>query len=91
MEGEIPEVREDVLTHGGFAEFIFSPKGDMSNWYLTLLGNWVDSDMDELDYSSATLHAGYLLRRNVRLVGEYTYQFSNEEYGRASLGIVAAF
>ena len=91
MDGEIPEVREDVLTHGGFAEFIFSPKGDMSNWYLTLLGNWVDSDMDELDYSSATLHAGYLLRRNVRLVGEYTYQFSNEEYGRASLGIVAAF
>jgi hypothetical protein len=63
----------------------------MSNWYLTVLGNWVDSDLDELDYSSATLHAGYLLRRNIRLVGEYTRQFSNEEYGMASLGFVAAF
>jgi hypothetical protein len=47
--------------------------------------------MDELDYSSLCMHAGYMLRRNVRLVGEYTYQFSNEEFGRASIGIVAAF
>jgi hypothetical protein len=82
---------EEVLTQGGFAEIIFSPKGDMSNWYLTLLGNWIGSDMDELDYSSVTLHAGYLLRRNVRLVGEYTQQFANENYGRASIGIIAAF
>lgn len=91
INGEVVEIKEDVLTHGGFVEIIYSPKGDMSNWYLTLLGNLVDSGIDDLDYSSATLHAGYLLRRNVRLVGEYTYQFSGEEYGRASLGIVAAF
>jgi hypothetical protein len=82
---------QDVLTHGGFAEIIFSPKGDMSDWYLTLLGNWVDSDMDELDYSSLSFSAGYLVRRNIRLVGEYTRQFANEEYGRASIGFVAAF
>jgi len=82
---------EDVLTHGGFAEFIFAPKGDMSNWYLTLLGNWIDSEMDELDYSSVSFSAGYLVRRNIRLVGEYTQQFANEDYGRASLGFVAAF
>jgi hypothetical protein len=91
IAGEVPAYKENVLTHGGFAEIIFSPKGDMSKWYMTLLGNYVDSDMDELDYSSLCLHAGYLLRRNVRLVGEYTYQFSNVEYGRASLGFVAAF
>jgi hypothetical protein len=84
-------VEEDALTHGGFAEVIFSPKGDRSNWYLTLLGNWIDSDINELDYSSATVHAGYLLRRNIRLVGEYTRQFAGEEYGRASLGFIAAF
>lgn len=82
---------EDVLTHGGFAEIIFSPKGDMSNWYLTLLGNWIDSDMDDLDYSSVSFSAGYMVRRNIRLVGEYTRQFANEEYGRASIGFVAAF
>ncbi len=89
--GELQVVREDVLTHGGFAEVIFAPKGDMSNYYFTLLGNWVDSDLDELDYSSVSLHAGYMLRRNIRLVGEYTRQFSNDPYGKASLGIVAAF
>ena len=91
MDGEIPEVMEDVVTQGGFAEVIISPKGDMSNWYITLLGNWIESDVDELDYSSATFHIGYMLRRNVRLVGEYTQQFSNEDYGKASIGIVAAF
>lgn len=91
IEGETTEFRGDVLTHGGFAEIIFAPKGDMSDWYLTVLGNWVDSDLEELDYSSASLHAGYLLRRNVRLVGEYTWQFSNDGWGRASLGVVAAF
>jgi hypothetical protein len=89
--GPYPEVKEDVLTHGGFAEFIFAPKGDMSNWYLTLLGNWIDSDMDNLDYSSVSFSAGYLIRRNIRLVGEYTRQFADEEYGRASIGFVAAF
>jgi hypothetical protein len=39
----------------------------MSKWYLTGLVNWVESDYDPLDYASATLHAGYLLRRNMRL------------------------
>ena len=82
---------EDVRTQGGFAELIFSPKGDMSKWYLTGLFNWVDSDMDELDYSSATLHAGYLLRRNLRVVSEYTYKFSGTKYGKLSAGFVSAF
>ncbi|MEX0986856.1 MAG: hypothetical protein WD052_05210 [Bacteroidales bacterium] len=81
----------DVLTHGGFAEIIYAPAGDRSNWYLTALGNWVESDIEELDYKSATLHAGYLLRRNIRLVGEYTRHFGNQEYGRASVGFVSAF
>ena len=82
---------KDVLTHGGMAELIFSPKGDMSKWYLTGLLNWVESDFDDLDYSSATLHAGYLLRRNLRLVTEYTYKFSDDSYGKVSAGFVSAF
>lgn len=82
---------KDVLTSGGFAEVIYSPRGDMSKWYLTGLFNWVDSDLNELDYSSATLHAGYLLRRNLRLVSEYTYKFSGAEYGKISAGFVSAF
>jgi hypothetical protein len=81
----------DVKTQGGFAELIYSPKGDMSNWYLTGLFNWVDSDVDALDYTSATLHTGYLLRRNVRLVSEFTYQLSGTKYGKANIGFVSAF
>lgn len=81
----------DVLTNGGFAEVIYSPKGDMSKWYLTGLLNWVESDIDALDHRSATLHAGYLLRRNVRLVSEYTQIFSGVSYGKVNVGFVSAF
>lgn len=81
----------DIMTQGGFAEVIFSPKGDQSKWYLTGLLNWVDSDLKDLDYKSATLHAGYILRRNVRLVSEFTYLTGEEKYGKFSLGIVSAF
>jgi hypothetical protein len=82
---------DDVKTSGGFAEVIYSAKGDMSNWYLTGLVNIVSSDADGLDYRSATIHAGYLLRRNVRIVSEYTYKFSGASYGRVSAGFVSAF
>ncbi len=83
----------DLVTQGGFGEIIFSPNGDQSNWYMAGLFNYVDSDLNYLIYKSATLHAGYVLRRNVRLVGEYTYDFSleNESYGKASLGVISAF
>ena len=39
---------------------------------------WVESDYNALDYSSATLHAGYLLRRNMRVVGEFTQMINPE-------------
>jgi len=84
-------VEKNVMTQGGFAEVIYAPKGDNSKWYLTGLLNLVDSDLDILDYKSATLHAGYVLRRNVRLVSEYTWLSGEEEYGRFSLGFVSSF
>ena len=83
--------QSDVKTNGGFAEIIVSPRGDMSNWYLTGLFNWVESDYTPLDYTSATLHAGYMLRRNLRVVGEYTHQFSGVSHGRVSAGFITAF
>ena len=85
---------DDIITEGGFAEVIFSPKGDLSNWYLTGLFNWVESDMNVLDYKSATLHAGYLVRRNLRVVSEYTYSqsgVSDQTYGKVSAGFISAF
>jgi len=83
--------QKNVMTQGGFGELIFSPKGDMSKWYLTGLLNWVESDRYELDYRSATLHTGYLMRRNIRFVSEYTWKFSGTRYGKISAGFIAAF
>ena len=88
---EFGDIWTDVVTDGGFAEIIFSPKGDMSKWYLTGLVNLVDSDEDDLDYRAATLHAGYLLRRNVRIVSEFTQVFSPASYGKVNVGVVSAF
>jgi len=82
---------EDVGTQGGFAEAIYAPKGDQSKWYLTGLVNWVDSNLGALDYTSATLHAGYLLRRNVRLVTEYTQVIVPDSYGKLNVGFISAF
>jgi hypothetical protein len=86
------EMMTDLATRGGFAEIIYAPKGDMSKWYMTGLLNLVDSQVDDLAYQSATLHFGYLLRRNVRAVAEGSYIFSgNSPYAKASLGLVSAF
>ena len=79
-----------IKTKGGFAELIFRPEGDESNWYLLGLYNQITSDESALDYKSVTGHAGYLLRRNIRLVSEFTYDITNE-YGRFSVGFVTAF
>ncbi|OFY74306.1 MAG: hypothetical protein A2V46_14095 [Bacteroidetes bacterium RBG_19FT_COMBO_42_7] len=63
----------------------------MSKWYLTGLFNWVESDYDDLDYTSATLHAGYLLRRNMRVVGEFTQVTNPVSYGKVNVGIITSF
>jgi len=84
-------IDNNVMTQGGFAELIYTPKGDMSKWYLTGLFNWVNSDLGDLDYKSATLHSGYVLRRNVRLFSELTWISAEEDYGKLSIGFVSAF
>jgi hypothetical protein len=86
------EMLTDMSTHGGFLEIIYASKGDMSKWYLAGLVNLVESQIDDLDYQSATLHFGYLLRRNVRAVAEGSYIFSGiNPYAKASVGLVSAF
>ena len=83
----------DINTSGAMAELIFSPKGDQSDWYLLGLYNWVESDYDMANYQSATLHAGYLLRRNVRLAAEYTLDFTHSDntVNKFSFGFISAF
>jgi hypothetical protein len=84
---------DDLTTHGVLCELIYSPIGDQSDWYTMGLYNLVESDYDPADYQSATVHFGYLLRRNVRFSCEYTEVFTHMEnpYGRLSFGFVSAF
>ncbi len=77
-------------TQGGFAEVIYAPDGDRSAWYGVLLYNRVSSDVPEAAYESATASADYMLARNVRLVGEYTYDLQRKT-NRLSTGFVVAF
>jgi hypothetical protein len=83
----------EVMTRGAFAEVIYLPKGDDSRWYAAGLFNWSDSDQDDLRYTSGTLHYGYLLRRNLRLILETTYVFRGPDDNHIRLvgGFVTAF
>ncbi len=81
---------KETNTKGFFGELIYTPQGDESKWYGVALYNWVDSDVKDLNYSAGTMSLGYLLRRNIRLVSEYTYNF-DKEYGQLAVGIITAF
>lgn len=81
-------------TRGAFSELVYRPEGDDSKWYGMGIFNWTESELKEeenpLNYKSATFHLGYLLRRNIRLAGEYTYNFT-DKFGRAGIGFISAF
>ncbi len=83
----------EVRTRGGFAELIVLPNGDDSTWYGAGLFNWVESDQNDLDYAAATLHGGWVLQRNLRLVAEATYAFTSVsgKHARFAIGLVTAF
>lgn len=86
-----PELlRGRTETKGIVGELILTPEKDQSPWYAVALYNKVDSDMEELAYESMTGSLGWLLRRNIRLVGEYTHRL-DKKFGQAAVGIVAAF
>ncbi len=95
------EEPDEVESRGAMAELIFMPDGDRSEWYLTGLVNWTQTDEDQFDdealrdelgaeYLTVSGHAGYLLRTNVRLVGELIYDIEREEF-RSVVGFVSAF
>jgi hypothetical protein len=88
---------DKTVTRGGFAELIYLPDADNSLWYGVLLYNGVNSDyrvtgedVPSPDYESVTAHLGYLLARNFRVVGEYTYDIQNKA-NALTVGLVAAF
>ncbi len=93
IDAETDEIMNNADTQGFLGELVFSPGGDAGKWYALGMFNWVESDFNPADYKSATLHAGLLLRRNVRLAAEYTQVFTDPDhpYGRMSLGFISAF
>jgi hypothetical protein len=82
--------KETVKTRGAFGELIFRPEGDESDWYGVTLFNWIESDQTDLNLKQLGVHFGYLLRRNIRLVAEYSQNFT-AKYGTIGLGFVTAF
>jgi hypothetical protein len=82
--------KDEKKTDGAFAELVFTPEGDKSTWYGVLLYNWVKSDEAGLSYRSASIGGGYLVARNLRLMGEYTYDVERKA-SRFTLGFVSAF
>lgn len=85
-----PMPDDKVKTRGGFAELIYMPEGERSQWYAVGLFNYIDSDYNNQDYQTITAHIGYLLKTNIRLIAENTYDIENEE-NRIVLGFVAAY
>ncbi len=83
----------DIETTSMLAELLFMPKGDDSKWYLIGMFNDVQSNYDQIKYRSYTFHAGYLLRRNVRLAAEYSLvdDYNLGEFNKLNFGFVAAF
>ncbi len=86
----ITSPEEKIKTRGGFAEVIFLPEGERSKWYAVGLFNLVDSNYGSEDYQTLTAHIGYLLRTNIRLIAENTYDIENEE-NRFVVGFIAAY
>ena len=75
---------------GGFAELVYLPQGDQSKFIFTALYNNINSDDDLFDYETATFNISHMAARNLRLLGEYTYDMIAKE-SRFTLGVVSAF
>jgi hypothetical protein len=79
-----------VATRGAFGELTYVPDGDKSRWHGVALVNWEESDLSDLNYKTATGHVSYLMARNLRLIGEYTYDFE-QKANKFTVGFVSAF
>lgn len=86
-------IGDEINTNAALAELIVTPNRDDSKWYGVGMFNWVDSDLEHLNYQAASVHIGYLLRRNLRLVGEITYNMTetDDSFAEISIGFVSGF
>jgi hypothetical protein len=83
-------LNKEIETKGMMGEMLFTPEGDKSKWYAAALYNWQDSDLGVYKISKGTAHLGWVLKRNIRLFCEFTYDLEYE-FGQVGLGFVSAF
>jgi len=79
-----------VETHGGFAELILAPGGELGRHWVVLLYNKIDSQQKDLNLDMGTVSYSYLLRRNLRLLAEASYNDTLEMF-RFTGGFISAF
>lgn len=77
-------------TRGAMAEMIYSPDGDRSAWYGAVLYNYAEISKNILTYHSITAHYSHMLARNLRLIGEYTFDIEKEA-NKFTVGFAGAF
>ncbi|MCK9409621.1 MAG: hypothetical protein M0R68_10860 [Bacteroidetes bacterium] len=82
--------KKTVETRGTMTEVVYSPDGDKSTWYSALVYNWAEITSQGYKYNSITGHYSYMLARNMRLIGEYTYD-ATMKGNKVSVGFVGAF
>lgn len=82
-------LRENTMD-GIMAELIWLPDGPESNWGLVGIYNRTEDKDGGVLYHTATFSANRLLARNLRLIGEVTYDLE-EETPRVSVGFVSGF
>ena len=87
----------ETKTRGGFVEAFWAVRGELGRTFVTLLYNYIDSDVDEayegasaLDYRSEAVNVSYLLRRNLRLTGEVIHREVEDEWNVVA-GMVTGF
>ncbi|MDX9759283.1 MAG: hypothetical protein RBU27_08995 [Bacteroidota bacterium] len=82
-------LRENTMD-GIMAELVWLPGGPESTWGFVGLYNMAEDKDSGWKYHTATLSASRLLARNLRLIGEVTYDLE-EETPRVSVGFVSGF
>ena len=83
-------IKSTYETRGAMAEMIYSPDGDRSAWYGALLYNFAEINKNIFTYHSITAHYSHMLARNLRLIGEYTFDIEKEG-NKFTVGFAGAF
>jgi hypothetical protein len=83
-------VKKTVETRGSMMEAVYAPDGDKSAWYGALVYNWAEINAQGYKYNALTGHYSYMLARNMRLIGEYTYDLQKKG-NKLSVGFIGAF